>query len=258
MKDDPESIKAQLRKVDDYESKGLLRPEEATAQRAALQKRLMQLLMPDTPAPRLAWRTHVGALAAMAVLVGSVSAYLLSGHAGLRRRSEEILDAGKLANAQDAAARRERLARVRAGQSIAPDANGVFPTERPASAGAAAEAVAPLLAGRVRLDPVVAKTAAPEDVVFIVVRLPDDATGLPLAAIRKQVRDLPFDFRVGDEEVVGAATRFMQAKAVVVSARVSKTANGLAQPGDLIGSTATVPWSRDVAVVIDSVVPTKP
>ena len=255
MKDDAESLKAQLCKVDDYESKGLLRAEEADAQRVALRRRLMQVLMPDTPAPRLPWRTHLGALAAMAVLVGSVSAYLLSGHAGLRRRSEEILDAGKLANAQDAAARRERLARVRAGQSVAPDANGVFPTERTAAASTASAAIAPLLAGRVQIDPAVAKAAAPEDVVFIVVRLPDDPTGLPLAAIRKQVRDLPFDFRVGAEEVVGAATRFMQARAVVVSARVSKSANGLAQPGDLIGSTPAAPWRDGVLVVIDSVVP---
>ena len=255
MKDDAESLKAQLRKVDDYESKGLLRAEEAAAQRAALQKRLMQVLMPDTPAPRLTWRTHVGALAAMAVLVGSVSAYLLSGHAGLRRRSEEILDAGKIAAAQEAAARRERLARLRAGQPVAPDANGIFPEERAASGAAGADAIAPLLAGRVALDPALAAKAGADDAVFVTVRLPDDPTGLPLAAIRKQVRDLPFDFRIGDKEIVGAATRFMQAKAVVVSARVSKTASGRAEPGDLVGDATTAPWTRDVRVAIDAVVP---
>jgi cytochrome c-type biogenesis protein CcmH len=190
----------------------------------------------------------------MVVLVGSVTAYLLSGHAGLRRRSEEILDAGKLAAAQDAAARAERLARLRAGQPVAPDANGVFPESRPAS-GAAAPEVAPLLAGRVRLAPALARQVAPEDAVFVVVRLPDDPTGLPLAAIRKQVADLPLDFRIGERELVGAPGRFMQAKSVVVSARVSRTGSGLAQPGDPVGTASAAPWQRDVSVVIDGTVP---
>ena len=254
MKESAESLQAQLRQVDDYESKGLLRAEEATSQRAALQKRLMAALLPDTPAPRLPWRAHLWAAVAVAVLVGSVSAYLLSGHAGLRRRSEEILDAGKVAAAQDAAARRERLERLRAGQPVAPDANGIFPTEAPASAAAA---VAPLLAGRVELDPALASRAAPDDVVFVFVRLPDEPSGLPLAAIRKRVGELPFEFRIGERELVGAATRFVTAQRVVVTARVSKTGSGLAQPGDLAGASTTAPWASGVVVRITDVVPAR-
>ena len=44
-----EAIQAQLRQVDDYQSKGLLRAAEAEAQRAALMKRLMYLLVPGLP-----------------------------------------------------------------------------------------------------------------------------------------------------------------------------------------------------------------
>jgi len=253
MKDDPESLKAQLRQVDDYERKGLMRADEAAAQRTALQKRLLQVLLPAPPAPHLPWRTRLRALGAMVVLVGAVTAYLISGHAGLRRHSEELLDAGKAAAAADAAARKARLADPRHAGSGAPDARGVFPDE--ASAAAGADAIAPLLAGRVSLAPALAARAAPEDVVFIVVRLPDDPDGLPLAAIRKQVADLPFDFRIGSRELVGDASRFMQAGTVVVTARISKSGAGRAQPGDLIGTAPAAPWRKGIAVTIDQVVP---
>jgi len=256
MKDTAESLQAQLRQVDDYERKGLLRAEEAAAQRDALRRRLMAAVLPDTPAPRLPWRTRLRAIGFTLVLVGSVSAYLLSGHAGLRRRSEEILDAGRVAAAQAEAARRERAERVRAGQAVAPDANGIFPGEAPASAATAA-AVAPLLAGRVELAPALAARAAPDDVVFVFARLPDDPAGLPLAAIRKRVDELPFDFRFGERELVGAPARFMGARSVVVTARVSKTGSGLAQAGDLVGSTTTAPWSTGVVVVIGEAVPAR-
>jgi len=255
MNDSAESLQAQLRQVDDYERKGLLRAEEAAAQRTALQKRLMAVLLPDAPAPRLDWRVRLRAIGFMVVLVGSVTAYLLSGHAGLRRRSEEILDEGKVVAAQNAAAREQRLARQRAGQPVAPDANGVFPDSASTAASGPAAEVAPLLAGRVSLAPALATKLAPTDVVFVVVRLPDDPAGLPLAAVRKTVADLPFELRIGERELVGDAARFMQAKQVLVSARVSKDASGFARPGDAIGTTTAAPWSRDFAVVIDRVVP---
>ncbi len=272
MNQEAHSIQAKLRQIDDYQSKGLLRAEEAESQRAALLRRLMQVLVPDTPAPRLPWRARLWAAAAMAVLVGSVAAYLLSGHAGLRRHSEELLDAGKAAAAQSAVSRRERLVRIRAGESLAPDANGVFPgrasaattaTTLPAAGSSAtavsragADAVAPLLSGRVRLDPGLAQQAAPDDALFIVVRLPGDPAALPLAAIRRQVGDLPLDFNIGARELVGAPARFLQAPTVVVTARISKTGSGQILPGDLAGEANPVaPWSSGIEVVIDRVLP---
>src|ERR1700681_471000 len=65
-----EAIQAKLRQIDDYQSKGLLRAEEAEPQRAALMKKLMELLVPDTPAPRLPMRVRVWGAVAMLVLVG--------------------------------------------------------------------------------------------------------------------------------------------------------------------------------------------
>ena len=274
-----EAIQAQLRQVDDYQSKGLLRAEEAEAQRAALMKRLMYLLVPDTPAPRLPLRVHLWGAVAMLVLVGSITAYLLSGNAGLRARSELILEQGRIAAAQDAQNRKERLERIRRGESLAPDQYGRFPAEASgasgatsasaavigsatpvsaaassgkAAASAAAEAVAPLLSGRIVLDPKFEGRVASDDTVFVTVRTPDDPNGLPLAQIRVEVSNLPFDFNVGTREMIGSPDRFMHADKVVVSARISKSGRGRVEAGDLVGQSAVVqPWANDVRFAID-------
>jgi len=271
-----EAIQAKLRQVDDYQSKGLLRAEEAEAQRKALLNKLMQLVIPDTPAPRLPWRARAWAAAAMVVLVGAVTAYLISGHAGLRARSEVLLEQGKIAAAQDAQSRRERLERIRRGESLAPDRYGRFAPSSPAASGPASAAVAgsavavaasassaasgakatadvaPLLSGRITLAPQFEGRVASDDTVFVVVRTPDDSTGLPLAQIRVEVSNLPFDFDVGPREMIGSPDRFLHADKVIVSARISKSGSGRVKPGDLVGQSAAVaPWANDVRFAID-------
>jgi hypothetical protein len=277
-----EAIQAKLRQIDDYQSKGLLRADEAEPQRALLLKKMMELVVPDTPAPGLPWRVRAWGALAMLVLVGGFTAYLISGHAGLRARSEQILAQGRIAAAQDAQSRKERMERLRRGESLAPDAYGRFPAASdaaPASAAvagsaaastagvavaaasakpgasASAEAIAPLLSGRVTLDPKLEDQVASDDTVFVSVRTPDDPTGLPLAQIRVEVSNLPFDFDVGAREMIGSPDRFMHADKVVVTALVSKTGRGLARAGDLTGQSAVVaPWSNDVRFSIDKVV----
>jgi hypothetical protein len=262
------ALQAKLRQVDDYQAKGLLRAEEADAQRTALRRQLMETVIPDVPAPKLPLRARAWALAAMLVLVGALTAYLLSGHAGLRARSEVLLEQGRIAAVEDAQMRRERLERIRRGESLAPDKYGRFaapsssaPGAAPASAavtgstasGAAADAVAPLLSGRITLAPRFASRVASDDTVFVSVRAPDDPTGLPLAQIRVEVSNLPFDFNVGAREMIGSPDRFLHADKVIVSARVSRSGSGRAKPGDLVGQSMTVaPWANDVRVVIDN------
>jgi hypothetical protein len=272
MNPQAEAIQAKLRQVDDYQSKGLLRAEEADAQRAALMKRLMELLVPDTPAPPLSWRVRLWGAAAMLVLVGGFTAYLISGHAGLRARSEEILAQGKIAAAQDAQMRRERIERIRNGESLAPDQFGRFAPAATASASSAssvvasvaparstasasAEAIAPLLSGRIELDSKFAGRVASDDALFVTVRLPEDPAGLPLAQIRVEVSNLPFDFDIGSKEMIGSPDRFMHAEKVIVTARISKAGSGRPGPGDLVGTSAVVaPWANNVRLAIDQVV----
>lgn len=272
-----EAIQAKLRQIDDYESKSLLRAEDAAAQRAALRKKLMELLVPDTPAPKLPLRTRVWGGVAMLVLVGSVTAYLLSGHAGLRARSELLLAQGKIAAAQDAQNRKERLERLRRGESLAPDKDGRFPSETvsgvpaipasgslsaavPSSAATAsavaamvqAAANAPLLSGHVELAGKFEGRVQSDDTVFIIVRTPEDPTGLPLAQIRVEVSNLPLDFNIGQREMIGSPDRFLHADKVIVSARVSRSGSGRVRPGDLTGQSAPVaPWYNNVKFTID-------
>jgi cytochrome c-type biogenesis protein CcmH len=273
-----EAVQAKLRQIDDYQSKGLLRAEEADTQRAALMKKLMELLVPDTPAPKLPWRVRAWGAFAMMVLVGGFTAYLISGHAGLRARSEQILAQGKIAAAQDAQNRKERMERLRRGESLAPDQYGRFAPASaagtsgsasaavsgpaaasaakaaPRAASAAAEAIAPLLSGRIELDPKFEGHVASDDTVFVVVRLPDDPTGLPLAQIRVEVSNLPLAFNVGTREMIGSPDRFMHADKVIVSARISKSGSGKVKPGDLVGQSAVVqPWANNVRFTIDQV-----
>lgn len=260
------ALQAKIRQIDDYQSKGLLRAEEADAQRGALRKQLMEAVIPDVPAPKLPMRTRAWAVAAMLVLVGAVTAYLLSGHAGLRRRSETLLEQGRIAAAQDAQMRRERLERIKRGESLAPDKYGVFAPSPvasgtasvaaagPASKAASADtdAIAPLLSGLVTLAPKFEDRVASDDTVFVTVRTPDDPTGLPLAQIRVEVSNLPFDFNVGAREMIGSPDRFLHADKVIVSARISKSGSGRAKPGDLVGQSGPVaPWSNDVRFTID-------
>ena len=279
-----EAIQAKLRQVDDYQSKGLLRAEEAEAQRAALMKKLMELLVPDSPAPGLPMRVRAWGVVAMLLLVGGFTAYLISGHAGLRARTELILEQGKIAAAQDAQNRKERMERLRRGESLAPDQFGRFAsaasasasgpssaavagsapaagavlakaTNASAAASAAAEAIAPLLSGRIVLDPKFEGQVASDDTVFVIVRTPDDPNGLPLAQIRVEVSNLPFDFNVGTREMIGSSERFMHADKVIVSARISKSGSGRVKPGDLVGQSAVVqPWANDVRFTINQVV----
>ena len=271
-----EAIQAKLRQIDDYERKSLLRADDAEAQRAALRKRLMQLLIPDTPAPRIPMRVRAWGLLAMLGVVGSVTAYLLSGHAGLRARSELLLAQGKIVAAQDAVNRKERLERLRRGESLAPDASGRFPSSSsdvasapasgsmsaamPSSAAVAAwsastahaAAVAPLLSGHIELAPQFEGRVQSDDTVFVVVRSPDDPTGLPLAQVRVEVSNLPFDFDIGAREMIGSPDRFLHADKVIVSARVSRSGSGRVKPGDLVGQSAPVaPWFNDVRFTID-------
>lgn len=95
------------------------------------------------------------------------------------------------------------------------------------------------ISGTVTLAPALARQASPEDTVFIFAR---DAQGsrMPLAILRKQVRDLPYRFTLDDSLAMSPAAKLSGARQVIVEARVSKSGEARAQPGDLSGQTAPV------------------
>ena len=58
---------------------------------------------------------------------------------------------------------------------------------------------------------------------------------MPLAIVRKQVRDLPLRFTLDDSTSMGPAARLSSAKQVIVGARISKSGNAAPAAGDLQG-----------------------
>ncbi|MDP2064766.1 MAG: hypothetical protein Q8K38_02195 [Burkholderiaceae bacterium] len=93
--------------------------------------------------------------------------------------------------------------------------------------------------GTVVLAPSLAKLAGPDDTVFIFARAANGGR-MPLAILRKQVRDLPVQFTLDDSLSMSPAAKLSGAPLVVVSARISKSGEALPKPGDLAGQAAPV------------------
>jgi cytochrome c-type biogenesis protein CcmH len=121
--------------------------------------------------------------------------------------------------------------------AAAPAVPGAAP--QAAAPNAAAAADGPVLRGTVRLAPALAAQASPEDTVFVFAR-PAEGSRMPLAIVRKQVKDLPFEFTLDDRLAMTPAARLSLHPKVVVDARVSKSGQAQASAGDLAGRSAPV------------------
>jgi cytochrome c-type biogenesis protein CcmH len=143
-------------------------------------------------------------------------------------------------------------ARQRAGLPPSPNAVAAAPVGGPMMAqAAAAEAPPPAtgngaapaaagggqVSGRVTIDPAI--KAGPEDTVFIFARAAQGPK-MPLAILRKQVKDLPMDFSLDDSMAMSPAMKLSSFPEVVVGARISKSGNAISAPGDVQGLTAPV------------------
>jgi len=73
---------------------------------------------------------------------------------------------------------------------------------------------------------------------------------MPLAIIRKQVRNLPLSVELNDTLAMTPAMKLSSFKQVKVIARVSKTGNAMQQPGDLIGFSNIIRLEANNSVTI--------
>jgi cytochrome c-type biogenesis protein CcmH len=95
------------------------------------------------------------------------------------------------------------------------------------------------VSGTVTLSADLAKQAQPDDTVFVFARAAEGSR-MPLAIMRKQVKDLPITFTLNDSMAMSPASALSTASKVIVGARVSKSGNAMPQPGDLSGQSAPV------------------
>lgn len=116
-------------------------------------------------------------------------------------------------------------------------ARAAAPPQAPAADAAPASGG---VSGVVALSATLAKDAAPEDTLFIFAR-PASGSRMPLAILRKKVKDLPVSFVLDDSVSMSPAARLSQAGAVIVGARISKSGQAVPSKGDLSGLSNPVP-----------------
>lgn len=105
------------------------------------------------------------------------------------------------------------------------------------------------------MSPALAGKVAPTDIVFILARA-IQGPKMPLAVLRKQVKDLPLKFTLDDSMAMQPQLKLSGFDQVVVVARVSKSGTPMSQSGDLQGLTGAVkPGIKGLNIVIDSVIP---
>lgn len=128
------------------------------------------------------------------------------------------------------------------------EARGETPLSAKAATGAS-------VSGRVVMSGKAPRKPAPDETVFIYAR-PVDGSRMPLAVLRRQVRDLPLAFTLDDSLAMSAGHRLSSQQSVMLEARVSASGNAVSQPGDLIGKAGPVHvGASSIDISIDSLVP---
>ncbi|MDD5297372.1 MAG: c-type cytochrome biogenesis protein CcmI [Rhodocyclaceae bacterium] len=136
------------------------------------------------------------------------------------------------------------------GEKSAPVAGG-----EEAKPAAAKPAAAASITGKVELAAALKAKAAPGDTVFVFAKALQGPR-MPLAVVRAKVSDLPLAFTLDDSSAMSPELKLSGFPEVRVEARVSKSGDAIAKPGDLIGSVESVkPGAKGVKVVMDKVLP---
>ena len=110
------------------------------------------------------------------------------------------------------------------------------------------------ISGSVTLSAALKAQTSPNDTVFVLARAAQGPK-MPLAILRKQVKDLPLQFNLDDSMAMAPQMKLSNFGEVVVIARISKSGNAMPEAGDLQGiSSPMKPGKSGLKISIDSVV----
>jgi cytochrome c-type biogenesis protein CcmH len=124
-----------------------------------------------------------------------------------------------------------------------------------AAKGIAKAPVAASISGTLALAPDAGRTPGPDETVFLYARALDGPR-MPLAVLRRTVRDLPLRFTLDDSQALTPERKLSGQEQVMVEARISASGNAAPQAGDLVGQAGPVRiGSEDVQVVIGGMQP---
>ncbi|VAX07272.1 Cytochrome c heme lyase subunit CcmH [hydrothermal vent metagenome] len=109
-----------------------------------------------------------------------------------------------------------------------------------------------IISVEVKLDPALAAKANPEDTLFIYAKAVNGPP-MPLAIVRKQVKDLPLKVILDDSMAMTPRARLSGFERVYVGARISKAGSARAEAGDLQGrsSILTTGGKASAQVIIE-------
>lgn len=111
------------------------------------------------------------------------------------------------------------------------------------------------ISGTVTLSAALKGKTSPTDTLFVLARAAQGPK-MPLAIMRKQVRDLPLEFSLDDGMAMMPQMKLSNFDEVVIVARVSKSGNAMPESGDLQGTSKPLKPGRDgLKITIDTVVP---
>ena len=143
-----------------------------------------------------------------------------------------------------------QVAQAGSGKAPAPS-SGPAPTSGPAAAPSAASAIS----GSVSIAPDIAKKMNGSEHLFVFARA-EGGPRMPLAIVRLRADALPYQFSLDDSQAMAPGMNISSAQAVRIEARISRSGEAKAQPGDLVGTSDVVkPGTRGVKVLVDKVVP---
>jgi len=107
------------------------------------------------------------------------------------------------------------------------------------------------ITGTVVLSSALKGKVSPDDTLFVLAKA-EQGPPMPLAVMRKQVRDLPLKFSLDDSMAMAPRMKLSNFDKVVVIARISKSGSPMPQAGDLQGMSAPLkPGKKGLKIDID-------